>query len=40
MDIDINVLHQVIMACFVLHNYCEMKKEKVVPEQNTVIIKS
>ena len=33
MDIDINVLPQVIMACFVLHNYCEMKKEKL-PEQN------
>ena len=33
MDIDINVLFQVIMASFVLHNYCEMKKEKV-PEQN------
>ena len=28
-DIDINVLPQVIMACFVLHNFCEMKNEKV-----------
>ena len=27
MDIDINVLPQVIMACFVLHNYYKMKKE-------------
>ena len=33
MDIDINVLPQLIMACFVLHNYCEIKKEKL-PEQN------
>ena len=33
MDININVLPQVIIACFVLHNYCEVKKEKV-PEQN------
>ena len=30
MDIDINVLlYQVIMACLVSHNYCEMKKETV-----------
>ena len=28
-DIDINVLPQLIMACFVLHNFCEMKNEKV-----------
>ena len=27
MDIDINVLPQVIMAFYVLQNYCEMKKE-------------
>ena len=26
--ININTLPQVIMACFVLHNYCEMKKRK------------
>ena len=33
MDIDINVLPQVIIACFVFHYYCEMEKEKA-PEQN------
>ena len=35
MDIDINLLPQVVMACFVLQNYCDMKKEKV-PEQNVL----
>ena len=33
MDIDGNVLPQVSIACFVFHNYCEMKKAKE-PEQN------
>jgi len=29
MDIDIKTLPKVIMACFVLHNYCELKKEAI-----------
>ena len=38
-DIGINVLPQVIVACFTLHNYCEMNKEQVT-EQNKLSIKS
>ena len=33
MDLDINTLSQVTLLCFILHNYCEIKNERL-PEQN------
>lgn len=39
--IDINLLSQVIiMTCFVLQSYCEIKKEKVPGKKYTLIIES
>lgn len=39
--IDINLLSQVIiMTCFVLQSYCEIKKEKVPGKKHTLIIES
>ena len=29
MDIDINTLPQVILSCFILHNYCKIQNERV-----------
>ena len=33
MDSDLNALPQVIHSCFILHNYCEIKNERLF-EQN------
>lgn len=34
-DVDINIMSDIVVACCILHNICELRKERYLPEWNT-----